>query len=259
MPPSTFDFAEGAATNFSLHVSDLQLDPKLHDLLPASVKQQLDESAVGGTVDVDFHLERAEGAAAETHTRILVYLRDGHMAYVDFPYPVEHLFGRLEIADDDLKGAEFSGMNGPSQIGVTIVENQYKGMPGHLVTIRAMGGVINEDVRKAIPQSCLKLWDSLKPQGTINMNLATQWYGDQKLGQEKSFFTYDATLPEFSLQAVIPLQLTVGNVTIEEAKEETPGRFVRPGPVRRGPDELPGRADGRSSRELLLARRRAAA
>ena len=230
MPPTTFNFAEGAAMDFSAHVSNLELDAKLHNLLPVSVTKQLDESAVGGTVDIDFHLERAEGAA-ETHTRTLLYMRDGHMAYVDFPYPVEHLFGRVEFWDDDLKGAEFGGMNGRAQIGVTIEENQYNGIPGHLVTIRAMGGVINEDVRKAIPPTCLKLWDMLKPQGTINMSLVTQYYGDEKLGQEKSFFKYDATLPDFSLQGGIPLQLTVANVSIEEAKDDTPtdialrGRF----------------------------------
>ena len=223
MPPTTFNFAEGAARDFSVSVSNLQLEPKLHDLLPASMKQQWDESAVGGIVDVDFHLERAEGASVQTHTRTLAYMRDGRMAYVDFPYPVEHLFGRVEFWDDDLKGAEFGGMNGPAQIGVTIEENQYKGIPGHLVTIRAMGGAINQDVRNAIPATCLKLWDSLKPQGTINMSLAIQYYGDPKPGQEKSFFKFDATLPEFSLQGGIPLQLTVGNVTIEEAKEDTPG------------------------------------
>jgi hypothetical protein len=221
MSPAAFDFAEGAAMNVSVRVSDLKLEPKLHDLLPPVVTKQMDDSAAGGTVDVDFHLERAEGAAARTHTRTVVYLRDGRMAYVDFPYPVEHLFGRVEVVDDEMKEAEFGGMNGPSQIGVTIQKNQYKQIPGRLLTIRAMGGVFNQDVRKAMPPTCLKLWDSLKPQGTLNMNLAIQYYGDAK--EEKSFFTFDATLPEFSFQAVIPLQLTVGNVTIEEAKEETPG------------------------------------
>ncbi len=231
MPPATFDFAEGAAADFTVHVSNLELDPKLHALLPVSVTKQLDESAVGGTVDIDFHLERAAGADAQTHIRTLLYMRDGHMAYVDFPYPVEHLFGRMELLDDYLKDAEFGGMNGRAQIGVTIEENPYKGIPGHLVTIRAMGGVINDDVRKAIPPTCLKLWDMLKPQGTINMSLVTQWYGNPKLGQEKSFFKYNATLPDFSLQGGIPLQLTVANVSIEEAQDDTPtdiavrGRF----------------------------------
>ena len=228
MPPTTFDFTEGAAMDFSAHVSNLLLEPKLHDLLPASITQQLDESAVGGTVDIDFHAERPEGADAETHTRTVLYLRDGRMAYVDFPYPVEHLFGRAEILDGELKGAEFSGMNGPTQIGVTIEKGQYKGMPGRLVTIRAMGGVLNEDVRKAMPPSFLKLWDMLKPQGTINLNLVIQFYDDPKLGPEQSFFTCDATLPKFSLQAAIPLQLTVANVTMEEAKEAEPGKiFIR--------------------------------
>ncbi|MGO8702902.1 MAG: hypothetical protein ACLQVA_03710 [Candidatus Brocadiia bacterium] len=227
MPPTTFDFTEGAARDFSVHVSNLLLEPKLHDLLPASITQQLDESAVGGIVDVDFHAERAEGAA-ETHTRTLLYLRDGRMAYVDFPYPVEHLFGRAEIIDDELKGAEFSGMNGPTQIGVTIEKGKYKGMPGRLTIVRAMGGVLNEDVRKGMPSSFLKLWDTLKPQGTINLNLAIQFYDDPKLGPEQSIFTCDATLPKFSLQAAIPLQLTVANLTVEQAMEAEPGKlFIR--------------------------------
>jgi hypothetical protein len=225
MSPATFNLAEGAARDFSAHISNLELDRKLHDLLPASITQQLDESAVGGILDIDFHLERAEGAAAQTHTRTLLYLRDGRMAYVDFPYPVEHLFGGAEIRDDELKGAEFSGMNGPSQIGITIEKGKYKEMPGRLLTIRAMGGVFNQDVRNALPPSCLKLWDSLKPQGTINMNLAIQYYQDPKFPDEKSEFTFDATLPKFSLQAGIPLQLTVGNITIEEAKEDAPGKL----------------------------------
>ena len=158
----------------------------------------------------------------------MLYLRDGRMAYVDFPYPVEHLFGRAEILDGELKGAEFSGMNGPTQIGVTIEKGQYKGMPGRLTSIRAMGGVLDQDVRNAMPPSCLKLWDSLKPQGTINLNLAIQYYGDPDAGQEQSFFTFDATLPKFSLQAEIPLQLAVGNITVEDAREDEPGKlFVR--------------------------------
>ena len=228
MPPTTFNFAEGAARDFSVRISDLQLEPKLHDLLPASITQELDESAVGGILDVDFHLERAEGAAAQTHTRTLVYLRDGHMAYVDFPYPVEHLFGRVEIGDDELKGAEFSGMNGSSQIGVTIGKGKYKEMPGRRVIIRAMDGVLNQDVRNAMPPSCLKLWDSLKPQGTINLDLDIQFYDDPKLGQEESVFTFDATLPKFSLEAGIPLKLTVADIKVEEATEDEPGKlFIR--------------------------------
>jgi hypothetical protein len=227
MAPTTFDFTEGAARDFSVHVSNLQLEPKLHALLPAEITQQLNESAVGGIVDVDFHAERAEGAA-ETHTRTLVYLRDGRMAYVDFPYPVEHLFGRAEIRDDELKGAEFSGMNGPTQIGVTIEKGKYKGMPGRLTIVRAMGGVLNQDVRKAMPPSFLKLWDTLKPEGTINLNLAIQFYDDPKLGPEQSIFTFDATLPQLSLKAGIPLQLTVANITVEEPMEADPGKlFIR--------------------------------
>jgi hypothetical protein len=225
MPPTTFDFAEGAARDFSLRVSNLQLEPKLYALLPAEITQQLNESAVGGIVDVDFHAERAEGAAAETHSRTLVYLRDGHMAYVDFPYPVEHLFGRAEIRDDELKSAEFSGMNGPTQIGVTIEKGKYKGMPGRLTIVRAMAGVLNQDVRKAMPPSFLKLWDTLKPEGTINLNLAIQFYDDPKLGPEQSVFTFDATLPKFSLQAGIPLQLTVANIAVEEPMEDEPGKL----------------------------------
>jgi hypothetical protein len=225
MPLTTFNLGEGAAADFSMHVSNLKLDQKLHDLLPASIAKNLDVNGVGGTVDADFHLERAEGAAAQTHWQALVYLRDGRMRYVDFPYPVEHLFGRVEIEDDGLKGVEFSGMNGPSQIGVTESFDKYKGMPGRLLTIRAMGGVFNQDLRNALPPSCLKLWDSLKPQGTINMNLAIQFYQDPKFPDEKSEFTFDATLPKFSLEAGIPLQLTVGNITIEEAKEDSPGKL----------------------------------
>ncbi len=259
MPPTTFDFAEGAARDFSVHVSNLLLEPKLHDLLPASVTQQLDESAVGGIVDIDFHAERPEGAGAETHTRTLLYLRDGRMAYVDFPYPVEHLFGRAEIRDGDLKGAEFSGMNGPSQIGVTIEKGKYKKMPGRLVTIRAMSGVLNEDVRKAMPPSFLKLWDTLKPEGTINLNLAIQFYDDPKLGPEQSLFTCDATLPKFSLQAAIPLAARRGEPHRGAGGGSRAGEVFHSGPVQRGPGEPGGRADGRPSRDFLLARRRAAA
>jgi hypothetical protein len=227
MPPTTFNFAEGATRDLSLRISNLQLEPKLHDLLPASIRQQLDDSAVGGILDVDFHLERAEGAA-QTHTRTLVYLRDGHMAYVDFPYPVEHLFGRVEVADDELKGAEFSGMNGSSQIGVTIRDGKYKEMPGRHVIIRTMGGVLTQDVRNALPASCLKLWDSFKPLATINLILDIQYYDDPKRGQEESLFKFDATLPTFALEAGIPLKLTVADIKIEEEAEDEPGKsFIR--------------------------------
>jgi hypothetical protein len=228
MPPTTFNLAEGAARDFSVHISNLEMDRKLHDLLPPSIAAELDKNAASGTLDIDFHLARAEGASARTHTRTLVYVRDGRAACVDFPYPIEQVFGRAEIRDGKLKSIEAGGMNGPSQIGVTEEFGKYKEMPGRLLTVRAMGGVLNQDVRNAIPPSCLKLWDSLKPQGTINLNLVIQFYTDPKVGKEQSTFTFDATLPKFSLQAGIPLQLTVGNVAIEEAKEDASGNlFIR--------------------------------
>jgi hypothetical protein len=99
-------------------------------------------------------------------------------------------------------------------------------MPGRLLTIRAMDGVFNEDVRNALPPSCLKLWDSLKPEGTINLNLVIQFWQPPNMPDEESTFTVDATFPKFSLQAGIPLQLAVANITIEEAKEEAPGKLV---------------------------------
>ena len=259
MPPTTFNFAEGAARDFSVRVSNLELDRKLHDLLPASITQQLDESAVGGIVDVDFHLERAEGAAAQTHTRTLVYLRDGRMAYVDFPYPVEHLFGRVEILDDELKGAEFSGMNGPSQIGVTIEKGKYKEMPGRLADHsrhgrRAQSGRPQRDA--AVVPETLGL---AQAPGNDQHEPGHSILRGPEARPGKIRFHVRRHAPEVFPASRDPVAAHRG----EHHHRGSEGRRAReafhPGPVQRGPGELRGRADGRPSRDFLLARRRAAA
>ena len=231
IPATRIRLALSAAKSLEMKVTNVKLNQELRDLLPRSFLDRWNESGAAGTIDVDFKLERPEGADAPVHTHAVVCLREAQMRYVGFPYLVRDVDGRFEVVDGVFKHAEFAGGSGDARIRLTIDPQPSGQLHGVRDVLHVVNGRLDRDVRDALPKGFQLLWDALKPEGALNLDLVIDRYWRPEGGGDISRFTADAVLPALSLQAGVPMKIAGGRVTIEEGHADASGKVTVSGRI----------------------------
>ncbi len=163
---------------FSLNASSdrLPLDRLLYDALPVGVRAVWDMFEPGGAIALDFRCARIANATQPADEPILDYEaiiqpRDAEATYREFPLPLKQINGHLTVR--------------PGQVVIDKLDARHEECPIHLagriewsttqtdiqLALRAEGLLFDESLRQAVPWRIRRMWNDLRPQGSVDLDL----------------------------------------------------------------------------------------
>jgi len=144
---------------------DLELDQRLRDRTPAEYDELWDVFKPRGRVSAAVHVVR-DGPGLPTDLSASVFCRDVAAIYRHFPYPLDHLTGRLKLQRNMLTVDLHTLIGGqPVQLTGTI---QNPGVDAVVrLDIQASAVPIDDTLKKAMPPDVRKVVDEFKPNGVV--------------------------------------------------------------------------------------------
>ncbi len=222
------------------------IDAELCDAIPARFQCLCDRFSPVGTLDADIRLSRAEciaGEPAPWEISGAVRPVDIAMRFSEFPYPVEHLRGTLQL---DPHGIQLEGMVGRSGEGTIRLEgnaafDEQRALSILALEIAAEDIAIDAALLNALPRETAQSLAAWQPQGNVDIwTTITQRSRGDAVQQESLVRLKGAAvmIPDSAIQLrdlngtlrIDESQLTLEGVTGEwlETPFEASGRLGRP-------------------------------
>jgi hypothetical protein len=181
---------------------DLILEPSLYQLLPRGAKSAWDQAQPHGTLDVDFTCDLPLGSAKQSkpdqatpvasidpdaalaatrpaprHEGFELTLRPRHLSVTphSVPYRLDDLTGAIVIRPDVVLLQDMTARHGAATIALsgTGATGARTAWNLHLAADQAP---VDDEFRRALPESLRSLADALKLQGTISFNFSKLLY-----------------------------------------------------------------------------------
>ena len=148
----------------------LELDDKLLDALPGKSRQVVASLNPRGTIDF-FRVRLQRDAPGQPQRKDLwLCLKACSIRYDKFPYPIGDIYGTVQMHDDHWT---FGGLRGRNDSGWITCEEGYLTPPaqGQELFLRLLGDNVplEPELRDALPVNVGRLWNNLRPQGTVNL------------------------------------------------------------------------------------------
>ncbi|NLX13373.1 MAG: AsmA-like C-terminal region-containing protein [Phycisphaerales bacterium] len=162
--------------NLQVRCDRLPLDQSLYDTLPLGVRAMWDMFDPHGTVALDLRYTR-EGASTQQAEEpmfdyeAVIEPRDTQVTYSGFPIPLTQLNGRLtvrpgQVVIEHLEARhEGCAIRFDGQIGWSREQTEVE------LSLQAQGLAFAESLRQAVPWRIRRLWNDLRPQGLIDIDL----------------------------------------------------------------------------------------
>jgi hypothetical protein len=174
---------------FHLEISgkNLPLDQKVEEALrpyPRTLKaaQEFDPQ---GRADFMAVLDRQPGSAGEPRPAVrkhfVIHFRDAAVRYVEFPYPLEDVEGRLEVfPDDSWKFTQFKGRHKGGYFTGSATSQAVGGLNPVQVAIQGTNVQLDEEMEQALDDDLQEGWKLFNPRGRVDLAAKVDWPGKGK-------------------------------------------------------------------------------
>jgi len=157
-------YREDSPLRLTAEIRELELDGRLMDVLPASLRRRWHQYLPAGQIDADATLS-FDGRVWKPE--ISVRCRDASFAYEKFPYRMEHASGSLELKNDVLT-ANLTAFSGSQPVRLSAEVRQPMLSPSGWFEARGEEIQLDEKLFSAMPPKQRTLLHSLDPRGTVN-------------------------------------------------------------------------------------------
>lgn len=168
-----------------LDTEDVPINEILLKALPPRTQILAREFRPRGWVKVHAEIRRPAGTAEQPfppiHTHIEAHIHQGQICYQRLPYPLEQVQGILEI---DLPAETWRavGFSAKHKDGLLFANAHGTPTPrGEKIglTIQGQQVLLDEELRKALPEKMRQIWDEIRPGGRADFLAHLQWVGEQ--------------------------------------------------------------------------------
>ena len=192
----------------------LPLDEALYGALPLTLRKAWDSLKPGGAVGLDLRYQRpapttrpADDTGSAVDYTVTIEPKDCRAAYAGFPLPLTSINGQLVVTPGKVEIEEITARHEQTRLEVK-GEIALQPERTHVVLsrIKATGLTFSEALRQAVPWRVRRVWNNVKPRGTIDLTL-NRLEGDVKAGPG-TVWAYDAEVMLHDVSAEVGAELT---------------------------------------------------
>ena len=165
---------------------DLPIDKRVYDALEATNEQGykiMKILGVGGTTNFWGRFERST-PQSEPMKHYVITLRDASICFDNFPFPLQHVRGRIErFPDASWKFSDLSAVNGAGVVTASGYLAKH-GAADHLLHLKFDGTniALDDDLFHAVDRKPAmgQAWKNVKPSGVVNVETQLDWTVSEK-------------------------------------------------------------------------------
>jgi hypothetical protein len=199
------------AMDLMLTGTDVVLDASLRGALGPDIRAAWSRLSPTGRVDVRAHLRKAFGPDETVDHHVWVTLRDARARLDVFPYPLEHVNGKLEFIGEEVL-LDLTARTGLTAFALEGDVGYDAHGPRLNLAIRADGMRFEGPLRDALPAPLKKAFDILKPTGRIDLDLVSLRYGRDEDGTGRAEWYGKAVLDEVGAEPGVAIEGVVGKI-----------------------------------------------
>lgn len=160
---------EEATIRLEVTGTDVPLDEDLAAALPEEQRAIYNEYHLSGRADMAFAIASGKDTAWQVTHRGEIELKNVGLVFEAFPFPIEGIQGRIELAPDTFLIKDLRGTNAEAALSAT--GNVARRGESYAVdlTIRGRSVLLDRDLRGAIAMVAPELWANLSAEGRVNV------------------------------------------------------------------------------------------
>lgn len=203
------------AMDLVLTGKDVTLGEALRGALGPEMRTVWSHLSPRGQVDIDAHLTKALGEGEAMKHRVLVTMRDAQATLDVFPYPLQHVTGRMEFQGGEVLLHDIRARSGLTEflLGGRIAYGE-RG-PELDLTIQTKGLRFEGPLRDALPEPLKKAFAILRPTGRIDLNLESLVYRHTDENGSEAVWRGSAVLDEVGLEPGLKVAGVVGTAEMQ--------------------------------------------
>jgi len=198
------------AMDLRLKGEDVALGESLRGALGPAIRSAWSHLSPRGRVDVDAHLSKAFGPDQTVDHHVWVTMRDAQATLDVFPYPLQHVTGRMEFVGDEARLHDLKARTGLTRFTIGGVIGYDDHGPLLDLAIRADGLRFEGPLRDALPAPLKKAFAVLKPTGRLDLNLERLRYRHDDAGEGRADWRGTAVLDEVGASPGVTISGIVG-------------------------------------------------
>lgn len=158
----------GSASVFEIDVKDFPLDNTFLQACRPEARSMIDPLRIEGLVDVHCRFEKQAGIGNKAKPSFTILAHDCRSSFVQFPYTVEQLSGKVEFDGRDWNITNLKGFHGAARLSGSAT--CLKQDDGHALNLTVIGEnvAIDSSLRDAFQKHQQSAWDAFSPAGTID-------------------------------------------------------------------------------------------
>ncbi len=142
-----------------------------HSIPPQMIGERNSILGLLANLDIAFNVSvPAPGSAPDV--RILVDIKDGAITNTALPFPLDHLRGQVEYADQLLTIRKLTAVNGPTEVDISGSILESDAGPSGQVNLKIKGLVCDERLRSRLSVGFGKIYDIHHPSGLLDMEVS---------------------------------------------------------------------------------------
>ncbi len=210
------------AMDLDITGTDLPLSEALRGALGPDMRAAWSHLNPDGRVDVEARVWKDLGADRPVQHHVWVTARDLAVRFDFFPYPLEHVEGRLEFTGREVRLHDVTARTGPTAfaLGGRVVYEEGGGTAMDL-TVRAEGLRLGGPLRRAVPEAVRTALDRLDPTGRLDLALDRLTYRRDPDGHAVAEWHGEALLDEVTLDPGVEVTDVVGTLGLTGRAEGT--------------------------------------
>jgi len=205
------------AMDLRLRGEDVVLSESLRGALGPAIRFAWSHLAPEGRVDVDAHLTKVFGPGQTVDHHVWVTLHDADAMLDVFPYPLQHVSGRVEFEGTEARLHDLTARTGLTRftLGGRIGYDAHG--PRLDLSVQADGLRFEGPLRDALPDPLKRAFAVLEPTGRLDLNLERLRYRHDEAGRGQADWSGTAVLDEVGASPGVALTGVVGTADVSGA------------------------------------------
>jgi len=203
------------AMDLTLTGKDVPLNESLRGALGPEIRTVWSHLAPRGRVDLDAHLTKAFGAGETVKHHVWATARDLAATLDFFPYPLEHVTGKLEFEGSEVQLHDIRARTGPTEFALDGRISYPEAGPEIDLMIRTKGLRFEGPVREAVPDALKRAFAIIRPTGRVDLNIERLLYHRTASGKAEATWLGSAVLDEVGLEPGMKVSGVVGTADLQ--------------------------------------------
>lgn len=149
---------------------DISLGESIATKLSPQLRKTWDRYCPQGQVKLGINLTHKPDAIPPLDFTVILDCQDAEMTYLQFPYKVFNIKGKIEILKEGARLINLNGRNGATNVSLSGKTIGYDKHAGFEIKIDIKNLSFDKRLYEALPKPIKKVWERLNPQGMVDAN-----------------------------------------------------------------------------------------